>query len=259
MHRKKLIVVLLFFYAILVFGEEDVLFSSRSIFYSTWQIFEVFETFDEFEGIYRQSISEARLDITSRSIEFSHFQSDGSWSEATNLIENIIWEPITLNQWLIRYNGNLSLNTVENFPRGYSIQGTARHIHGNARWPTGTTVRVYVFLHKDNPSILFTSFIHRWFFTFYRAIENSDVQVSANISSFFASHRTITRLRVRENPSTTSPIVTTLDSGTEVHILGMGPIDTIDGITASWKKILTSDGYTGWCFSGFLERVATGF
>jgi hypothetical protein len=50
-------------------------------------------------------------------------------------------------------------------------------------------------------------------------------------------------------------LVTTLQKDTEVQVLETGSSTTIDGITAPWVKILSSTGYTGWCFSGYLEEL----
>jgi len=72
---------------------------------------------------------------------------------------------------------------------------------------------------------------------------------------FQASHRTIADLRIRENPGTASPILTTLDIGTEVQLLEIGPTAFIGIAIAPWVKIVSSDGYTGWCFSGYLEVI----
>jgi len=74
--------------------------------------------------------------------------------------------------------------------------------------------------------------------------------------AFRATHTTTARLNVRETPATTAPLVTTLELGTEVQILETGHTETIGEITAPWIRILSADGFTGWTFSGFLERIA---
>ncbi|MCL2382475.1 MAG: SH3 domain-containing protein [Treponema sp.] len=76
-----------------------------------------------------------------------------------------------------------------------------------------------------------------------------------DISSFRATHTATVRLRARDDPTTTSLIVTTLDLGAEVQILETGPTATIDGITAPWVRIQTANGFTGWSFSGYLEPI----
>ena len=76
-----------------------------------------------------------------------------------------------------------------------------------------------------------------------------------DMSGFEASHATTARLRIRDNPATDSPIVTTLDLGTEVQVLETGPVKTIGGTTAPWVRVLTANGFTGWAFSAFLEST----
>ena len=76
----------------------------------------------------------------------------------------------------------------------------------------------------------------------------------ANLA-FRAGHKTIDRLRVRENPDTASAIVTTLDTGTHVQLLETGTTETIGGITAPWVKVQSENGFTGWAFSGYLEPL----
>jgi hypothetical protein len=89
-----------------------------------------------------------------------------------------------------------------------------------------------------------------------RADGSMDYPPPADMSGFSADRRTTDRLRLRDNPATASLIVTTLDSGTEVQVLETGPSAVIDGITAPWVRVLSADGYTGWCFSGYLEEIA---
>jgi hypothetical protein len=74
--------------------------------------------------------------------------------------------------------------------------------------------------------------------------------------SFNPTHKTTDRLRVRDNPTTDSAIVTTLDTGTQVQVLETGNQETIGGITAPWVKMLAENGFTGWAFSGYLETLA---
>ena len=76
------------------------------------------------------------------------------------------------------------------------------------------------------------------------------------ILAFRVSHKTTDRLRVRENPDTSSAIVTTLDTDTQVQLLETGATETIGGITAPWVKVLSENGFTGWAFTGYLEPLA---
>jgi hypothetical protein len=89
-----------------------------------------------------------------------------------------------------------------------------------------------------------------------RADGSMDYPPPADMSGFSADRRTTDRLRLRDNPATASLIVTTLESGTEVQVLETGPSAVIDGITASWVRVLSANGYAGWCFGGYLEEIA---
>jgi hypothetical protein len=76
-----------------------------------------------------------------------------------------------------------------------------------------------------------------------------------DLSAFQVTHTTTARLNVRNNPNITAPLVTTLELGTEVQILEIGHTETIGEITAPWVRALSADGFSGWCFSGFLEAI----
>jgi len=88
-----------------------------------------------------------------------------------------------------------------------------------------------------------------------RADGTMDYPPPVNMSGYQTTHNTIARLRLRDSSNTTSLIVTTLDSGVEVQVLETGVTVTIDGITAPWVKVLAENGFTGWCFSGYLEEI----
>ena len=66
---------------------------------------------------------------------------------------------------------------------------------------------------------------------------------------------TTANLRVRETPSTDSPIIATLNSGTEVRILEIGPPSEIGSMTAPWVRVSSANGYTAWVFSGYLQAI----
>jgi hypothetical protein len=76
-----------------------------------------------------------------------------------------------------------------------------------------------------------------------------------NMSNFQSTHTTLDNLRLRDSPTTSGAIITTLQKNTDVQLLETGTEATIDGITAPWVKVLSSNGYEGWCFSGFLKAV----
>jgi hypothetical protein len=88
-----------------------------------------------------------------------------------------------------------------------------------------------------------------------RADGSMDYPPPTDMSKYSATHKTLDNLRMRDNSNTTSLLVTTLQKDTDVQVLETGTNTTIDGITAPWVKILSSTGYTGWCFSGYLEEL----
>ena len=88
-----------------------------------------------------------------------------------------------------------------------------------------------------------------------RADGAMDFPPPVDMSAYQATHTTTARLRVRDEPTTASLIVTTLDVGAEVQVLETGAMATIDGITAPWVRVLSYNRFTGWVFSGFLQAV----
>jgi hypothetical protein len=89
-----------------------------------------------------------------------------------------------------------------------------------------------------------------------RADGRMDYPPPVDMAGYTATHRTTDSLRLRDAASTASLPVTTLVKGSEVQVLETGKEAAIDGITAPWVKVLSSTGYTGWCFSGYLEPIA---
>jgi hypothetical protein len=83
-----------------------------------------------------------------------------------------------------------------------------------------------------------------------------DTLFPVDTSDFKASHRTIDNLRLRYRPTIEDRTITTLKKDTTVQILKMqNDKEIIDGITAPWARVLTQNGYIGWCFSGYLEPL----
>ncbi len=88
-----------------------------------------------------------------------------------------------------------------------------------------------------------------------RANGTMDYPPPTGMSNYKTTHHTTDNLRLRDEPNTSSLMVTTLSHGSAVQVLETGEIQTIDGITAPWVKVLSESGYTGWCFSGYLEAI----
>ncbi len=82
-----------------------------------------------------------------------------------------------------------------------------------------------------------------------------DYPSPTDMTNYTPTHTTLDNLRLRDSANTTSKIVSTLSKNTGVQLLETGPSATIDGITAPWVKVLSNNGYTGWCFSGYLEPL----
>ena len=67
--------------------------------------------------------------------------------------------------------------------------------------------------------------------------------------------RVLENLRLRESPNTEASIITTMEQGSKVTILEIGPNAVIDGITAPWVKVQTTDGKVGWCYGLYLRET----
>ena len=74
-------------------------------------------------------------------------------------------------------------------------------------------------------------------------------------ASYRPTHRTVDNLRLRDKVDTSSFMATTLPKDMEVEVVETGPSATINGMNAHWVKVVSSSGYTGWCFSGYLEAL----
>ena len=88
-----------------------------------------------------------------------------------------------------------------------------------------------------------------------RADGSMDYPMPSEIAYGTASHRTQDRLRLRDTPDTKSLIVTVLETESCVQVLETGKTSTIDGMTAPWVKVVSEDGFIGWCFSGYLTEI----
>ena len=64
-----------------------------------------------------------------------------------------------------------------------------------------------------------------------------------------------TNLRLRSEPNADQDnIVTLIPEGETVEFLERGISVRMDGITAPWFRVKTTDGTVGWAFSGYLEE-----
>ena len=101
--------------------------------------------------------------------------------------------------------------------------------------------------------------ILKWVCNSIRAKYPGDYEIKihykiANILKFQVTHTVKENLRLRLNPNKNTGIIMTLTRGTKVQVLEVGNNELIDGISANWVKVLTEDGYVGWCFSGYIQN-----
>jgi len=88
-----------------------------------------------------------------------------------------------------------------------------------------------------------------------RANGSMDYPPPLDMTNYKATHRVLENLRLRDAANTGSKVVTTLPKDAEVQVVEKGSAATINDITAPWVKVVSSTGYTGWCFSGYLEEI----
>jgi len=62
-------------------------------------------------------------------------------------------------------------------------------------------------------------------------------------------------LRLRNKPDTSATVITVMEQGSKVTVLEVGQNATIDGTTATWVRVETADGKTGWCFGLYLRET----
>jgi hypothetical protein len=73
---------------------------------------------------------------------------------------------------------------------------------------------------------------------------------------FPATHITDENLRLRTEQDLSSSTIKILEKGTEVLVQKWGNAVTIDGSSARWAYVFTSDGFEGWCYSGYLKELS---
>jgi len=83
----------------------------------------------------------------------------------------------------------------------------------------------------------------------------TDISVISPRLEFQKTHITTDNLRLREREGVDAPTMVILPKGTDVQVLRIGGfIETIDGISAPWVTVTTSDNIVGWVFSGYLSE-----
>ena len=69
------------------------------------------------------------------------------------------------------------------------------------------------------------------------------------------THYTSDYLRIRKDYNLNSQIITVLEPNMGVELVEKGKKDTIDGIKSNWVKVIAANGYSGWCFAGYLKPI----
>ncbi len=69
------------------------------------------------------------------------------------------------------------------------------------------------------------------------------------------THYTSDYLRLRKESNLNSEIITVLEPKIGIEIIEKGNEASIDGITAEWVRINAANGFSGWCFSGYLLPI----
>lgn len=79
--------------------------------------------------------------------------------------------------------------------------------------------------------------------------------VACFVYSIPYTHYTSDYLRIRKDYNLNSQIITVLEPNMGVELVEKGKKDTIDGITSNWVKVIAANGYSGWCFAGYLKPI----
>jgi hypothetical protein len=87
-----------------------------------------------------------------------------------------------------------------------------------------------------------------------------NIEAKTPVIPYEKTHTATTNLHIRDGYirdgyGSISPIRLTIPQGTDVQVLNTGRMETIDGITAPWVLVTTAKGDTGWCFSGYLQKI----
>lgn len=79
--------------------------------------------------------------------------------------------------------------------------------------------------------------------------------VTSLLYSLPYTHYTSDYLRIRNDYNLNSQIITVLEPNMGVEIIAKGKKETIDGIKSNWVKVISANGYVGWCFAGYLKPI----
>ena len=89
--------------------------------------------------------------------------------------------------------------------------------------------------------------------THFDDLQNNGTEVNHGTMTHFVT----VNLRLRDRADLNSAVITTLQQNTAIKITEIGIAETIDGITAPWIRVISENGYSGWCFSGYVSLLGT--
>jgi len=147
---------------------EDDKNSPYSAFYFTWENTREQRILDPYlDYICRE---QQFLTITKKSIEITAYEEniydDGEQNKIVTKwnIENTVWKPTTIQEVVNIAKGVISTDTIKKFSSGYKVTGSIKLIEGNITF-YDPLITWYVFLQKNNPSIMLAFFYNNVFNT----------------------------------------------------------------------------------------------
>jgi len=159
---------------------EDDKNSPYSVFYFTWENTREQRILDPYLNYICKE--QQFLTITKKSIEITAYEEniydDGEQNKIVTKwnIENTAWEPTTIQEVVNIAKGVISTDTIKKFSSGYKVTGSIKLIEGNITF-YDPLITWYVFLQKNNPSIMLAFFYNNVFhsssaFEYHRQEEN---------------------------------------------------------------------------------------
>jgi hypothetical protein len=148
-------------------SEEDIN-SPYSAFYFTWENTREQRILDPYLDYICKE--QQFLTITKKSIEIIAYEEniydDGEQNKIVTEwnIENTVWKPTTIQDVVNIAKGVISTDTIKKFSNGYKVTGTIKLIEGNITF-YDPQITWYVFLQKNNPSIMLAFFYNNVFNT----------------------------------------------------------------------------------------------
>ena len=147
---------------------EDDKNSPYSVFYFTWENTREQRILDPYlDYICRE---QQFLTITKKSIEITAYEEniydDGEQNKIVTKwnIDNTVWKPTTIQEVVNIAKGVISTDTIKKFSSGYKVTGSIKLIEGNITF-YDPLITWYVFLQKNNPSIMLAFFYNNVFNT----------------------------------------------------------------------------------------------